>query len=390
MLGYSDKCQWSERCKDAKNGRDPPSAAHNPSANSAPTALFSVSETHLTISKSKYRPTSFEVSRGLHRKSLTKSCRVKHSAQSYVYRELRTSGHCHTKRMFAECDETSVFSDSIFEKSRSDLTRHHRFSPRFSHLHSQSTLHGAFHHNSTPPHTVPSSLPSKRRHCKTAMVTRGCPEMVQSAHKIHSTGQGTGMVQNFGRFPWWACAEDRERFPCSAGGEGRERFPYGTKEEEHNVKRMLKDSRQVKNEPANQVRYIDILYFSLEVDDALPQGFAESFRRLERVLEPAAERQVRIVDVPVALQRQVPVVQMVQNNRWGPTGPDRIVGGTCVATPRTNMSVVLDRCAHSNLREDDSRRESTTNLAPSCLFGDAHTSSQVPQELHRKHGCLLK
>ena len=38
------------------------------SANSFPTTLFRVSETHLTITNSKHRPTSFQVSRSLHRK----------------------------------------------------------------------------------------------------------------------------------------------------------------------------------------------------------------------------------------------------------------------------------------------------------------------------------
>ena len=37
-------------------------------ANRAPTTHFSVSETHLTISRSKCRPTSFHVLRSLHRK----------------------------------------------------------------------------------------------------------------------------------------------------------------------------------------------------------------------------------------------------------------------------------------------------------------------------------
>ena len=52
----------------------PEAHSHIPGANSSPTTLSVASETHLTISNSKYRPTAFQVSRGLHRKSLADSC----------------------------------------------------------------------------------------------------------------------------------------------------------------------------------------------------------------------------------------------------------------------------------------------------------------------------
>ena len=82
------------------------------------------SETHLTISSSKYRPSSFQVSRGLHSKSSTNSCcdrcpcfrmyRKPWRSSGPVHRfDPKSSGKCGTEQKTVEVLETQHFDGVV-------------------------------------------------------------------------------------------------------------------------------------------------------------------------------------------------------------------------------------------------------------------------------------
>ena len=130
-------------------------------------------------------------------------------------------------------------------------------------------------------------------------------------------------------------------------------------------------------------RDIDLLYLSLVADGALPAGFIEDFRRLENVISPAADQQLRFLaqednlSAAVTLHRKS--VEHKEKVDVQKTAQDQLV--LAAAQPPRRFSSRLQRSAFQgpNARREAEERERERWIS---LLGQLIRGSQTPMGVH--------